>query len=177
MNTQVLSAAYVAPGIWLGDSRAARDMDLLGDLDITAIVNVSGFDDELIEDVDIYNFTLYDNDLMENEFERAVAKINTVANSLKKARDAGKNVLVHDGKDCVNRAPLIVAYYLVRDAHYDPMTALQAVKEANESRDRAPRETVEHKDDDGKLHREVRCRFVRTLTNQSFRKIICRAKK
>ena len=86
-------------------------------------------------------------------------------------------MLVHDGKDCVNRAPLIVAYYLARDAGYDPMAAIAAVKDANESRDRAPRETVHYRDDDGVESREVRCKYVRTLTNQSFRKIIIRAKK
>ncbi len=174
----VLSTAYVVPGIWMGDSRGAKDMDLLGELDITAIVNLSGFDDELIEEVDIYNFTLYDNDLMENEFEIALKKINTIANALKKARDAGKNVLVHDGKECVNRAPFIVAYHLVRDRGMDPASAIAAVKQANETRDRAPRETFVYTDDDGnETGRETRCKYVKTLTNQSFRKIITRAKK
>lgn len=176
--TQVSSTAYIAPGIWMGDARGARDMDLLGDLDITAIVNVSGFDDDLIEDVDIYNWTLYDNDLMENEYDRALAKINMITNSLKKARDAKKNVLVHDGKDCVNRAPFIVAYYLVRDLGYEPESAIEIVRQANESRDRAPRETFVYTDDDGnETGRELRCKYVRTLTNLSFRKILSYIKK
>lgn len=171
------SIAYVVPGIWMGDRRAARDMDILGNLDIGTIINVSGFDNELIEDVDIYNYTIYDNNLMENELERALNKINTICNILKRARDAKKNVLVNDSKDCVNRAPFVVAYYLVRDLGWEPAAAINAVKDANESRDMAPRETVSHRDDDNVIHNETRCKYVRTLTNQSFRKIICQAKK
>lgn len=176
-DKNVVPAAHVTTGIWIGDSRAARDMDLLGQLDITAIINVSGFDDTPIEDVNIYNYTLYDNDLMENEIDRVKSKINSIVNDLSTARRAKKNVLVHDGRDCVNRAPFIVAYYLVRDLNMNPEEAILSVKRANEARDTSPRETVLYKEDSGLVRKEERCRYVRTLTNRSFCSIIRRAKK
>jgi hypothetical protein len=171
-TTTVKHSAHVLNRIWFGNMESAQDMDFLGDADITVIVNLSGFDLEPIEDVDIYNVWLMDNELLETEVDRAVAKVNLAASYINAAVNSNRNVLVYC-RNCYNLSPFAVAYYLIKYLGHQPASAIECVKKANETRDLEPMEEYVHEDG----RKEIRCRTVRTLINQSFRKLLLASKR
>lgn len=176
MSGSVKPYAAVAPHLWMGDKRVAEDMDALGDLDITAMINLTGSDDTPIEDVDIYNSLVDDLELMDDELMIVQARLNKLSDVIRDAVKCGRNVMIHDGDECVNSAPMLAAYYLVRHCSVEPVRAMNIVRTANESRDLAERVKVIHTDDDGHEHTSIECAHVKTFTNRSFRRAVYAAK-
>lgn len=111
-TTQKPMYAKVTEGIWVGNKAAAEDLQFLADADITAIVNLSGsFDDPPVEDVDYFDYMLPSQELMDTEFPKTFAKLDTIAADIKLLRDNNRNILIHcsDGK---NKCMLAAGYYM-----------------------------------------------------------------
>ena len=169
----VIPQTFIMSGLWMGDLRAVENIDFLDKFDIRTIINVSDKIDPQMDDTDVHDYALKDHDLMENEVAKYTEKVIEIVDVLDSARKANNVVLVHDGIECVNRAPLIIAYYLTKKMGYKPQDAIALVKAKNEERDKADRILVTVNAET--KEQEKRCQIVKTFTNRSFYKMILTA--
>lgn len=110
--------AKVAEGIWVGNAESTVDLMFLSDMDITAIINLSGRSIEQVEDVDYFDYVLPNEELIESEFPRVLNKLESISQYITALRSNGRCVLVNcdDGK---NKCMLAVGYYLINKLKQD----------------------------------------------------------
>lgn len=153
----------VIPRLWIG-TVAALEGDVLQSIcasgqvmGIKYVVNLSGLPVVPAENITIHNVCVNDVELMDNEYGRTIQRVQAAADKVSEymlqSQQGGHFDILLCCERCVNQAPLVAAYYLVK---YESMTAAAAIKkvsDANESR-------------------ALIGAAVQTLTNKSFRKII-----
>lgn len=104
--------ALVDDGIYVGNISAAKDLNFLANADVSAIINLSGKLVESIEDVDVFEFLLPSQELMDSEIPKTNAKLDTICTVIHELRANNRTVLIQcaDGK---NKCMLAVGYYLI----------------------------------------------------------------
>lgn len=171
-------AVEVVDSVWLGDAQAARDMAFLGQADITAVINLSGFKDEPIEDVYSVDFILYDHETMPGEIDMVTSKINRIADHLNNLRVGQHRVLVYC-KEGVNRSPVVVGFYLIKHLawaaeavirHLETCHIMRSGKGLVDARAQFESEEAEARSglECGVLPKPI----CRSLTNMSYRRIL-----
>jgi protein-tyrosine phosphatase len=87
-------------------------VQFLADADITAIINLTGKMDRMVEDVDYFDYALPSSELLETEFQKTITKLEAIMSDLSELRNNNRNVLIHclDGK---NKSMLAAGYYLI----------------------------------------------------------------
>lgn len=141
----------VAPGIYIGNNDSVRDTEFIKQEDVKVIIDVAGQGCRAVDGASSYYYALNDQEYMPNEFDRAYKRVMNIVESLNYYALEVGHVLVCS-RECINRAPLITALYLVGQGH-SAADAISTLEKANTERD--PN--------------------ARTLINKSFRKMISRA--
>ncbi len=111
----------VLPGIYVGNMYAATTL-FLSHHDITAIINLTGrppvgLDNKplkLSEHIDVFDFMLPNQELMDTEIPKTCAKLDDIMNDIRSLRVNNRNILVicNDGR---NKSLLVLGYYLIVD--------------------------------------------------------------
>lgn len=189
--------AKIAEGIYVGNAASAADIQFLADAEITAIVNLSGRADMNVEDVDIFDYMLPSQELMEVEFPKTFAKLEIISQDIHAARINQRSVLIHCG-DGKNKCMLAAGYYLIThcgkkyDAVIDQLETLyfsaQQKHDDQEDQGRMAVDPEEYLQPDIKLteierkatedvrkeleEKRAARRAIRCLTMSSFRKML-----
>jgi hypothetical protein len=122
-NMSKLTPIYtkVTDGIWIGNETSVTVVSMLISNNITAVINLTGTDiyrlfgaDQWYDCIDVIDFLLPNQELMDTEIPKVTNKLDTIANEINKFRAQGKCVLIQciDGK---NKSMLAAGYYLIVD--------------------------------------------------------------
>lgn len=121
--------ASVGNGIWVGNVASASQTKFINDMNIAAIVNLTGrFPESVHDDVDYFDYMLPSQELMNNEFPKTITKLESIAGDIKDIRDNNKNVLIYcyDGK---NKCILAAAYYLITHCGKDVESVIESLEQ------------------------------------------------
>lgn len=104
----------LAEGIFVGNIAAAKSVQTLANLHITAIINISGVskDWQSVQGVDRIDFMLPSQELLESERPKTILKLETIAGDIHTLRNNNRVVLINcfDGK---NKCMLAAGYYFI----------------------------------------------------------------
>ena len=102
--------ARVIEGIYVSNALTVKNLKFLSDADVTAIINLSGKELDPIEDVDIFNFIIPSQELLDAEIPKTLNKLETISQVIGELRKNHRTVLVccDDGK---NKCMLVAGYY------------------------------------------------------------------
>jgi hypothetical protein len=112
-----LLIAHVCDNIYIGNIASIR-ADILARHKISIIINLAGsqYKRDKCGDVDIMEYTLPSQELLDSEVPRTISKLDTIYNKIKEASSA-HNILIccNDGK---NKSALVAAYYLLKSGQH-----------------------------------------------------------
>jgi hypothetical protein len=117
--------------IYIGNSYSAYDPDFLYSNNIAAIFNLTSELSADVEDILVFEFPITLRELYEDEFDRCKKILDKII--AKMSEFTGKKILVHCS-DGVNRAALVICYYLMKRTALNYNTAYDMVNTANTSR-------------------------------------------
>jgi len=182
--------ALTTSGIYVGNYSSSRDLSFLANADISAMINLSGKPAELIEDVDTFDFLLPNQELLNAEIDKTVAKLQTISQVLYDLLANRRSVLIYCA-DGINKSLLAAGFYLITRQNKPYATIIEQLEmlyfshhqKLCEVNDRklfklSPEEIIklnssmtaekkESREAERAARREIIC-----LTNSSFRKIL-----
>lgn len=182
--------ALVDDGIYVGNISAAKDLNFLANADVSAIINLSGKLVESIEDVDVFEFLLPSQELMDSEIPKTNLKLDTICTVIHELRANNRTVLIQcaDGK---NKCMLAAGYYLISKHNRQFNTVIEQLEmlylspqqksDELDERARYDRDPEEFEREESALSPEDRSvlktkraarRNLKCLTMASFRKIL-----
>jgi hypothetical protein len=110
--------ASVADGLYVGDKHSSSNLQFLSNAGITIIINLTDGPVDSIEDVDIVNYILPSQELLDDEVPKMFSKLDAMASYILTLRKNNKNILIQceDGR---NKSILVAGYYLIcTGTHY-----------------------------------------------------------
>lgn len=168
-----MSVVKVTDGIWVCSGAAFNDL-LVTTADITAVIDLDG-SRNYGTSVDVFDFMLPDQELLDEELPPIIKKLNTIATTIKTLRDNGRNILIScpDGR---NKSMLAVGYYLltIKNAPESTIDMLDTIRFTPEQKcdDMAYKQllnaVVAPEVEEKRRERQL----LRSLTLNSFRKIL-----
>ncbi len=117
--------AMIAEGIYVGNRAASCDVRFLADADITAIINLTPKKPKVpVEGIDYFDFIVLQQELLDTEFPKTTAKLESIASTVRSLRAAGRSILIfcEDGK---NSCMLAAGYYLINSAKQPYATVIE----------------------------------------------------
>jgi hypothetical protein len=104
--------SIVCDGLYVGNKGSLIDMDFLSNADISAIINLTRKQSPIIENVDIFDYTLPSQELIDTELVKTIAKLDIIKEKIAELRGKNRSVLVTctTGRDV---SVLAAGYYYV----------------------------------------------------------------
>ena len=146
----------ITDSLYIGNSAAAKNCDLLNQLGITAVFNFGSLykRDQQYPAI-VFDYVLPSQELMDSEIPKTMLKLESIAEDINATINDSHRILVvcSDGK---NKSTLAVGYYLIKKASRPLDVVVEVLESAycNRSMD------------------EVTLRGSRALTMASFRKVL-----
>jgi hypothetical protein len=113
-----MSLYSITRNIFVGTKDSLDIPKCLHDSGITAIINVTGYQINSIEGIDIFDYTLPNQELMDIEISKVSAKLDIIINDINELRRNGRNILIIC-TDSKNKSILVAGYYLISSGeHY-----------------------------------------------------------
>ena len=119
---------YICDNIYLGDSIAAKDEDLLKQYNISFVVNCANSCTSKYKDLKFLELKLYD-----SAYDSLFPKIEVAYKFIKEnSKNSNNNIFIHclQGK---SRSPSVVIFYLMNEKGWDYDTCIKFLKEKRPS--------------------------------------------
>lgn len=116
-NVSELSAR-ITKNMYIGDVQLVQNTKFLHNENITAIINLSGKKTTSVNNIDIFDFVLSNQELMDVEFPKMISKLEMICQTISELVHNNRNFLICclDGK---NKSPLTAGYYLIKYCRED----------------------------------------------------------
>jgi hypothetical protein len=161
MMTQDPVISKITDGLYIGNSAAAKNCDLLNQFGITAVFNFGSlYKRDQHYPAMVFDYVLPSQELMDSEIPKTMLKLDSIAEDIHATLAESHRILVvcSDGK---NKSTLAVGYYLIKKASRNLDVVVETLESAycNSSMD------------------DAALRTSRALTMASFRKVLRLASK
>ena len=113
MQNNIELSACITKNMYMGNTQLLQNMRFLHDNNISAVINLSGQKLVRIGDIDIFDFLLPAQELMDVEFPKTISKLETICQTVNELICNNRNFLIccSDGK---NKSPLTVGFYFIK---------------------------------------------------------------